>query len=151
MAQPLRDLEPRCDPRGGSPRTPIPPITQAEYQQYSVPVNGSGVFKVIAAAEFTLLLGLIGMWWTALQNKGINQNELREFMRDYKQSISEHVTAVDTQIGELKGRQDQILSRLSKVEFQQVTDGRDFTEFKAKTEKRNDLVADYLESQKTKK
>ncbi len=123
----------------------------AEFQAYTAPVNGSGVFKVIAAAEFTLLLGLTGMWWTALQSKGINQNDLREFMRDYKQGIAEHVTSVDTQLGVLTGKQENMAKDLAKVQFQQATDERDFIDFKSETKSKMGTVADYLEQQKTKK
>ncbi len=149
---PLRDLEARYDVKGGSPKTPIPPFSQAEYQQYAMPpTEGNGVWKLAATAAISVLLGFIVAWWTALQNKGINQNELREFMRDYKQGIAEHVTAVDTQIGELKGKQEQIIQRLSKVEYQQATDERDFIDFKSEAKTKMGTVADYLESQKTKK
>ncbi len=90
-------------------------------------------------------------WWTAFQSKGISQNELREFMRDYKQGIAEHVTAVDTQIGEIRGKQEKIQSDLSHVQYQQVSDENNFSEFKAETRKSNELVAGYLEQLKVKK
>ncbi len=90
-------------------------------------------------------------WWTAFQGRGITRDELRNDMKEYKDSIRADLLSTNTQIGELKGKQDQIIARLSKVEFQQITDERDFTEFKTETKASNKLVADMLEAQKVKK
>ncbi len=149
--QPPRDLSPRYDVKGGSPRTPPKGIPVSNYQEYAMPIYGNGVWKTLAGAAGGLWIMSLLAWWTAFQTKGISQNELREFMLDYKQGIAEHVTSVDTQIGEIKGKQEKIQSDLSHVQYQQVTDENNFSEFKAKTEKTNDLVAGYLEQLKSKK
>ncbi len=151
---PLRDLEPRYDIKGGSPKTPIPPFSQSEYQAYTAPVNGSSVNRLLLAATTGisgLFIGALIAWFTALQNKGITRDELHVEMKEYRAEISQHTATTDNQIGEIRGKTEKLIGDLSKVQFQQSTDERDFTEFKTKTEKRNDLVADYLESQKTKK
>ncbi len=149
---PFRDLPPWGDVKGGSPRTPTAGIPVREYQEF-VTTNGygNGVWKTLAGAAGGLWIMSILAWWTAFQSKGISQNELREFMRDYKQGIAEHVTAVDTQIGVIQGRQEKIQSDLSHVQYQQITDENNFAEFKAETKKSNELVAGYLEALKVKK
>ena len=156
--RPLRDLEPRYDVKGGSPKTPIPPYSAAEYQQYSMQTEGgNGVWKVLATGAFSLLLGFIVAWWTALQGKGVSQKEMQEYVKEYspyvlqKPAIEQHIVDSNNRIGEIKGRQEQVLTRLSKVEFQLTTDERDFAEFKSETKTKMGTVADYLEAQKTKK
>ncbi len=149
---PPKDLPPRYDIKGGSPRSPTPPISVQEYQQYTQPVsNGTGVYKTLAGAAGGLWIMSMVAYWTAFQGKGITRDELRNEMKEYKDSIYKDISTTNTQIGELKGREEQTAQRLSKVEFQQITDGRDFTEFKTETKQSNKLVADWMENQKTKK
>ncbi len=149
---PFKDLPPGGDVKGGSPRSPTGGIPVRDYQEY-VATNGygNGVWKTLAGAAGGLWIMSILAWWTAFQSKGISQNELREFMRDYKQGIAEHVTAVDTQIGITQGKLEKIQSDLSHVQYQQVSDENNFSEFKAETRKSNELVAGYLEQLKVKK
>ncbi len=150
--RPLKDLPPRYDVKGGSPKTPIGGIPQSEFQQYTVQAgNGNGIFKMLAGAAGGLWIMAMLAWWTAFQGKGITRDELRNEMKEYKDSINQHSQQTDNQIGELKGRQEQALQRLSKVEYQQITDERDFTEFRTETKSTNKLVADMLEAQKVKK
>ncbi len=153
---PLKDLPPRYDIKGGSPKTPVPPFSQAEYQQYAMPqTEGNGVWKLAATAAVSVLVGMTIAWWSALQSKGVSQKDMqdyvREYMREYRESILQHATSSDTQIGTLRGTQEQMNLRLSKTELQQATDERDFSEFKSETKSKMGTVADYLESQKTKK
>ncbi len=149
---PPRDLPPRYDIKGGSPRSPTPPISVQEYQQYTQPVsNGSGFYKTVAGAFAGLWISSMLAWWTAFQGKGITRDELRNEMKEYKDSIYKDVATINTQIGELKGREEQTAQRISTVEFQQKTDGRDLTEFKTETKQSNKLVADWMEAQKAKK
>lgn len=157
--KPLRDLEPRYDVRGGSPKTPVPPFSQAEYQQYSMPTteHGNGVWKVLATGAVSLLLGFVVAWWTALQGRGVTPNELHEYVKEYspwvlqKGAIEKQISEQTQQIGEIRGRQDGVLQRLSKVEFQLNTDERDFTKLESETKKNNEIVTGYLESLKSKK
>ncbi len=151
VMNPPGDLEPRYDVRGGSPKTPIPPISASEYQGYAVQTHGNGIFKMLAGAAGGLWIMAMLAWWTAFQGKGITRDELRNEMKEYKDSIRADLLLTNTQIGELKGKQEQALQRLSKVEYQQITDERDFIEFKTETKNNNKLVADYLEAQKVKK
>ncbi len=155
MLEPPRDLPPRYDVKGGSPRSPTPPISVQEYQQYTQPTqtisNGSGVYKTLAGAAGGLWIMSMVAYWTAFQGKGITRDELRNEMKEYKDSIYKDISTTNKEIGELKGREEQTAQRLSKVEFQQITDGRDFSEFKAETKQSNKLVADWMEAQKVKK
>ncbi len=151
---PPKDLPPRYDVKGGNPKSPTPPYSVQEYQQFTQPQptsNGSGVYKTLAGAAGGLWIMSMVAYWTAFQGKGITRDELRNEMKEYKDSIYKDISTTNTQIGELKGREEQTAQRLSKVEFQQITDGRDFTEFKTETKQSNKLVADWMENQKTKK
>ncbi len=118
-------------------------------------MNGNGVWKALATGLAGLNIGLVIAWWNAFQGKGVSQNEMqsyvREYMKEYREGISQHATSTDTKLGELSGKQEQLNLRLSKSEIQQTTDERDFTEFKTETKATNKLIADLLEQQKTKK
>ncbi len=149
---PPKDLPPRYDVKGGNPKSPTPPYSVQEYQHYSQPVsNGTGIYKTLAGAAGGLWIMSMVAYWTAFQGKGITRDELRNEMKEYKDSISKDISTTNKDIGELKAKEDQTAQRLSKVEFQQITDGRDFTEFKTETKQSNKLVADWMEAQKAKK
>ncbi len=149
--RPLKDLPPRYDVKGGSPRTPVPPISATEYQQYTVETHPNGIFKMLAGAAGGLWIMAMLAWWTAFQGRGITRDELRNEMKEYKDSIARDVSATNSEVGKLQGKQEKMEKDLSKVEYQQMTDERDFTEFKTETKSKMGTVADYLESQKTKK
>ncbi len=148
---PLRDLPPRYDVKGGSPRSPPGGIPVREVQEYTPVVNESGVFKMLAGAAGGLWIMAMLAWWTAFQGRGITRDELRNEMKEYKDSISRDISGTNGAVGELKGKQEKILSDLSHVEFKLETDERDFTEFRAETKQNNKLVADWMEAQKVKK
>ncbi len=90
-------------------------------------------------------------WWTAFQGRGITRDELRNEMKEYKDSIMQHSATMDGQIGELRGKQDSIIKDLNNVQYKQLTDERDFVEFKTDTKKTMGTVADWMEAQKVKK
>ena len=149
---PLRDLDVRRDVKGGSPRTPTPPISQAEYQQYSSPMDlGNSVWKTLAGAAGGLWIMSLLAWWSAFQGKGITRDELRNEMKEYKDSIAKDMATSNTQIGEVKGQVGKMATDLQQVQYRQLTDEQNFTEFKTETKNNNKLVADWIEGQKVKK
>ncbi len=159
MVEPLRDLEPRRNPKGGSPRTPTGGIPAREYQEYAQPlpttVNGTGLWKMLTTGVSGLFIGMTVAWFGALQSKGVTQKDLHDYVLEFGRAKDE-VLAIqqsnqDRQIGALTGKQDQIMERLNKAEnnidkcengVQKVTDD---------LKNKMGTVADYLESQKTKK
>ncbi len=150
---PLRDLQPRGDVKGGSPRTPSGGIPVAQYQEY-VNTNGSDVWKQITTGLGGLLIGLFLAWWTALGKQGISQKELQEYedkFSPYVQEralLAEHNSLQDSQIGKLQGVQQQYDTRLNGHDTKLHDDERDFTEFKTATEKNNKYWSDWVEEQR---
>ncbi len=114
-------------------------------------MNGGSVWKTLAGAAGGLWIMSLLAWWSAFQGKGITRDELRNEMKEYKDSISKDIATTNTQLGELKGKQDAIIKDLGNVQYKQLTDERDFSEFKAEQKQSNKLVADWMEGQKTKK
>ncbi len=150
---PLKDLTAKYDPKGGSPR-PSPPrgIPASEYQEYvSQPVNGSGFYKTVAGAFAGLWISGMLAWWTAFQGKGITRDELRNEMKEYKDSVAKIASETDGKVGGLNGKQEQLRSDLNNIQYKQMTDERDFVEFKTDTKKTMGTVADWMEATKTKK
>src|SRR5215472_5921463 len=95
----LSDLTPQKDPKGGSPKSPYPPPSASDYQAQVPIVHQNGtVWKVLAAAGWGTVLPLLGMWWTALQSKGVSYRDMQEY-----------VAAHDTSIGREQGLIDQAL------------------------------------------
>ncbi len=149
---PLTDLAPRYDVKGGNPKSPTPPYSVQEYQQYTQPVsNGSGFYKTVAGAFAGLWISGMLAWWTAFQGKGITRDELRNEMKEYKDSVAKIASETDGKVGELRGKQEQLRSDLNNIQYKQMTDERDFVEFKTETKQSNKLVADWMEAQKVKK
>jgi hypothetical protein len=156
MAAPFRDLSPREDVKGGSPRTPSGGIPRQEYDQYvATNENGTGVWKAIAggvaSGAFGMIVGLFLAWYTAMQGKGVTQKELQEYEDKFspyvqeRSLLAEHNRFQDTQIGELRGVQQSNVERLNEFNTKFHDDERDFTEFKTATEKNNKYVADFIE------
>ena len=153
---PLRDLTPRGDVKGGSPKTPFPPLSQADYQGYIMPANGHGVWKVLATGSFSLLLGFVVAWWTALQGRGVSQKDMQEYVERYspysqqKDVIANHFTNQDTQIGVLQGKQDRNYERLNKNENEIDKLNISFKSLEMEVRSKMGTVADYLEQKKAK-
>ncbi len=148
---PLRDLPPRYDVKGGSPRSPPGGIPVREVQEYTPIVNESGVFKMLAGAAGGLWIMAMLAWWTAFQGRGITREELRNEMKEYKDTISKDMTTSTTSIGRLEGEVGKITTDLQGIQYRQLTDEQNFTEFKAEQKQSNKLMADWMEAQKVKK
>jgi hypothetical protein len=150
MAAPLRDLSPRGDVKGGSPRTPSVGIPRQEYEQY-VATNGSDAVNKLLLATCTGLAGLfIGTmiaWWSALQGKGVTQKEMQDYIIQYfsteRRVIAEHTSQQDGYIGQLQGKQDKIVQDLAECKLGQKEHDRDLIEIRDKLK----LTTNYLEEQ----
>lgn len=85
----VRDLPPRKDPKGGSPRTPAGGIPVRQVEQYDqgpydvLPVksNGDGVWRSLFLASLGVIIGLTTAYVTALRDRGMSQNEVLSYIR----------------------------------------------------------------------
>ncbi len=137
----------REDVKGGSPRTPSVGIPVAEYQQY-VNGNGSGVWRTIACGLGGLIVGLLLAWFTAMQNKGVTQKDMQEYVDKYSPVMPKDITSQAVQVSEIRANQQGIFSRLGTLENNERTDEKEVTEFKTETRKNNDSWANYIEEQR---
>ncbi len=150
MAQPLRDLRPQGDVKGGSPRTPIPPLTVSEYQQSLLAPNGHGIWRALACGLAGLNVGLVVAWFTAIQNKGVTSRDLEDYVDKHspyladKALLAEHNRTQDESLGILRGKQERVIDRLGVLETIQKDSDRDLSDCK----KEMKLVADYMEEQR---
>jgi len=148
MATPLRDLAPRYDVKGGSPRTPSGGVPVREYEQYVSNGNGNGVWKAIATGLGGLVIGLLLAWFTAYSGKGVTLKEMQEYVDKYSPVLPKDQALQTAQIGELRGKQERIADRLSSLENNEKVDEKEVTEFKTEQRKNNDLVATYIDEQR---
>ena len=148
MATPLRDLAPRYDVKGGSPRTPSGGVPVREYEQYVSNGNGNGVWKAIATGLGGLVIGLLLAWFTAYSGKGVTLKEMQEYVDKYSPVLPKDQALQTAQIGELRGKQERIADRLNSLENNEKVDEREVTEFKTEQRKNNDLVATYIDEQR---
>jgi hypothetical protein len=150
--QPPRDLEPRYDVKGGSPRTPSGGVRVAEYQQYANPSTGDyhGFWRTVAVASWGLMGGLLLAWFTALQSKGVTHQELQDYEEKYSPYIQQREIIAkdnrnqDTQIGALQAIQNHNVDKLNSYEGKFHDVERDVIDLQAKVK----LFADYVEAQR---
>src|SRR4029077_2305586 len=114
--QPFRDLEPRYDPRGGSPKTPIP-IPVKNLEGYIETKNDNeGVWKVIACSAITALIGMTVAYFTALRGQGVSQKDMQEYVdKDIahdREVIATQNQSRDEKIGSLNGHKDRIFTEI---------------------------------------
>lgn len=154
MAPPLRDLTPRGDVKGGSPRTPSAPIPVREYQEYvATNGNGNGVWKAIACGLAGTSVGLLVAWFGQFQNKGVSMKELQEYEDKYspyvqqRDTLALHNATQDTQIGNLQGVQQRNIERINAHENRLHDEERDISEMQVKLK----LFGDYIEGQRNPK
>lgn len=133
------------------PNPPTPP-TGVPVSEYVLHRNGNGTttlkvaFSVLAGA----FVGLVVALFTALQNKGVTHDEMHAYVKEYspyildKQSLSEHNAQQDEKIGQVKGVQERVLERLSKLEYGQQLQDTQAAELKEKIK----LVSDYMEAER---
>ena len=152
----LRDLSPEKDPKGGSPKTPMGGIPVRDFpQNYQMgpeyPVtNGYGVWRAIATGLGGLVIGLTVAWFTAIQNKGVSQSVVEDYVDKHspylmdKAVITEHNSAQDRQIGQLEGKQERMQERIGKMDEKHVGYENDISDLKSKIK----LLTDYIEAGK---
>ncbi len=150
------DLEPRYDPKGGSPRTPTVGIPVQEYQQYAS-TNGNGVWKAIATGLGGLVMGLLLAWFTAYQSKGVTQKEMQEYVEKYspysvqKDVLNAQQATQDRQIGELQALSNRAFDRVTILDTKLHDSEREILEIRNEVKTKMDIVATLLEQQKAKK
>ena len=121
----MRDLEPRFDPKGGSPKTPIPiPVKDLQAYVETTGVDDSGLWKAATTGACGLLIGMTVAWWTALQSKGMTQGE--------KEFIALQQSMQDEKIGQLMGHKDRIFDRLNTIEAKHIEFENSITDAKGK-------------------
>ncbi len=152
---PLKDLPPRYDVRGGSPKTPVTGIPMQEFQQYAGPLHNGWVNKLLFATTTglaALVIGLLIALFAALQNKGISSKDMQEYVDKYSPVLPKDIALLAGQIGELRGKQERVFERLGNLESNEKTDEKEVVEFKTEVRNNNKLVADFIEeSRKAKK
>jgi hypothetical protein len=142
----LKDLPPKHDPKGGSPKTPYP-MPVSEYYQYT---NGGTIWRMATSMLAGLVIGLLVAWWTATQSKGVTEAQMERFVQDYspyakdKELLASHNSIQDQQIGELRGSEDKIMTRLSTLDFKVSSDEKDIVDIRNKI----DLTANFIEELK---
>lgn len=93
----FRDLPPKKDPKGGSPKTPRPTsLSQFQYEypptgETPILLNGNGIWKAIATGLGGLLVGMTVAWFTALQYRGVSQRDIEEIIRDSQIEQEKHL------------------------------------------------------------
>jgi len=147
---PLRDLEPRFDPKGGSPKTPIP-IPIKDLQAYVETGDSSeGVWKVVACSSITALIGMTVAWFTALQSHGVSQKDMQDYVDKFspyshdKEVIAIQQANQDRDIGSLLGHKDRIFDRLKMIEEKHISYDRDMAECDNKIK----MLTNYIEAEK---
>jgi len=148
----LRDLSPKKDPKGGSPRTPSGGIPLRTVQEYVANGNGT-IWKMATSILAGLVIGLVVAYFTALQGKGSTQKDVQEYVEKFspyshdKEVIALQQQNQDKEIGILHGFKDRIFDRLNKIEEKQFGYDRDIADH----DKKIKTIADYMEAEKTPK
>ncbi len=153
------DLEPQKDPKGGSPRTPTAGIPVREYQEYTAmvaPVNGNhvGVWRMIAAGGWGLVGGLFLAWLTAMQSKGVTQEKMQEYDKEYslyaqqKDGITLRNQTQDDKIGTLQGLQQANIAKLATHDGKLHDEERDIIELQNKVKQFGDFVDELRKAKK---
>ena len=146
----LRDLPPRKDPKGGSPRTPSSGIPLRTVQQYS---NGNGngtIWKMATSILAGVNIGLVAAYFTALQSRGVSQREMQEYVDKFspysqdKGLLSEHNINQDKDIGILKGQTERLFNLSGMNNEAHITYDNKLSDLYKKL----DTITNYLEEEK---
>ncbi len=152
---PLRDLEPRYDVKGGSPRTPSGGIPVAEYQGYTM-ANGNHIalWRMLASGGWGLAAGILLAYFNAMQSKGVTEEKMQSYDKDYslyaqqREGISTRNAAQDQQIGILQGIQQSNIGRLNAHDTKFHDDERDIEDLKGKVKRFGDYIEESYKSKK---
>ncbi len=156
MASPPRDLEPRYDVKGGSPRTPSGGVRVAEYQDYIAPMNGNHIalWKMLASGGWGVAAGVLLAYFNAVQSKGVTEKQMQDYDKDYslyaqaKEGIAIRNQTQDNQIGALQGIQKTNIDKLSQHDTKFHDDERDIEELKGKVKRFGDYIEESYKAKK---
>lgn len=146
---PIKDLTPKNDVKGGSPKTPSP-MPLSEYQQVVPRHNGSMAGWIVATGIGGMLAGTLLAWFTALLSKGVTQKDLEDYVDKHspylgdKGILFEHNREHDEAIGVIKGKQERVIDRMTVMETIQTEQTRDLQDCK----KEMGIVADYIDGER---
>ncbi len=154
--QPPRDLEPRYDVKGGSPRTPSGGVRVAEYQDYIAPMNGNHIalWKMLASGGWGVAAGILIAYFTAMQSKGVTEKQMQDYDKDYslyaqaKEGIAIRNQTQDNQIGALQAIQNSNIAKLTLHDSKFHDDERDIEELKGKVKRFGDFIEETWKAKK---
>ena len=93
---------------------------------------------------------MVVAWFTALQNKGVSQRDMQEYVDKFspyshdKEALTLQQSSQDQKIGELAAFKDRIFDRLTKADKDISENTRDISDH----DKKIKLLTDYIEAQK---
>ena len=151
-----RDLEPRYDVKGGSPRTPSGGIPVAEYQQYvNAPhPNHVALWKALATGQAGLIIGLIVAYFTAFQNRGVTTKDMQDYDKEYslyaqqKEGLAQRNAAQDVSIGAVQAVQQSNVNKLNVHDGKFHDDERDIEDLKGKVKRFGDFIEEQWKAKK---
>jgi hypothetical protein len=154
--QPPRDLEPRYDVKGGSPRTPSGGVRVAEYQDYIAPMNGNHIalWKMLASGGWGVAAGVLLAYFNAVQSKGVTQKDMQDFDKEFslyaqqKEGIASRNSSQDQQIGALQAVQQSNIGKLNTHDSKLHDDERDIEELKGKVKRFGDYIEESYKAKK---
>lgn len=123
-----------------------PPIEVAEYLRQHPRPNGNGTWKVMAAAGWGMVLPLIGMWWTALQGRGITETQMHEYVACCapwvydKPLITQELKQNIEKIGENTGTLATVGKHLTDLDAYNLLDLKEKQEMRDKEKSLGDLL-----------
>ncbi len=120
------------------------------------PVNGNhvGVWRMIAAGGWGLVGGLFLAWLTAMQSKGVTQEKMQEYDKEYslyaqqKDGITLRNQTQDDKIGTLQGLQQANIAKLSAHDSKLHDEERDVIELQNKVKQFGDFVDELRKAKK---
>ena len=146
--QRLRDLEPRFDPKGGSPKTPIPiPVKNLE-GYIDTGGDTGGVWRVVACAAITALIGMTVAWFTALITHGVSSKDMQDYvdksLANDRQMVALENATQNEKIGILMGQKDRIFDVLKMIQEKHISYDKDLSDDEHKIQ----ILTNYIEAEK---
>ena len=144
----LRDLQPRFDPKGGSPKTPIPiPVKNLE-GYIDTGGDTGGVWRVVACAAITALIGMTVAWFTALITHGVSSKDMQDYvdksLANDRQMVALENATQNEKIGILMGQKDRIFDVLKMIQEKHISYDKDLSDDEHKIQ----ILTNYIEAEK---
>jgi hypothetical protein len=143
----FKDIDPRNDPKGGSPKTPFPIPAKQYYESVAHnPAHHSNgtIWKVATSGFASLFVGMTVAWWTARDNKGVSQLDMVNYVTLATAIIAKDNYNQDRAIGELFGKQDRTNEQMKAFGEKHVGYENSITEINSKLK----YFSDWLEEQR---